>query len=139
VQRIGKYGGGDPTPPRIKPANAVRLTTVTGNGWLAVGDSAVGYDPLASHGISMAMGSGFNAASSIIGFLNGRNDALREYERLIDRAFAHYVLMHHDAYLHEQRWPHELFWQRRHAPSFDSVVNNMAQGPTVEQFHRQSL
>jgi flavin-dependent dehydrogenase len=120
AQRVGKYGGGDPTPPRIKPANTVRLTTVAGNGWLAVGDSAVAYDPLASHGIAMAMGSGFNAASGIIRFLDGHGDAMREYERLIDRAFASYLLMHHDAYQHEQRWPHETFWRRRHAPSFDS-------------------
>ena len=115
AQRVRKYSGGDPTPPRSLPANTVRLTNVAGDGWLAVGDSAVAYDPLASHGIAMAMGSGFNAASSIVDYLNGRSDALREYERLIDRAFASYLLMHHDAYLREQRWPHEPFWRRRHA------------------------
>lgn len=117
AQRVRKYGVGDPTPPRILPAHTVRLTTVTGNGWLAAGDSAVAYDPLASHGISMAMGSGFHAASSIVEYLSGRSDALRVYERLIDSSFAHYLLMHHDAYLREQRWPHELFWRRRHAPA----------------------
>ena len=117
AQRVRKYGVGDPTPPRILPAHTVRLTTVTGDGWLAAGDSAVAYDPLASHGISMAMGSGFHAASSIIEFLGGRNDAMRVYERLIDSSFAHYLLMHHDAYLREQRWPRELFWRRRHAPA----------------------
>ena len=105
---------------RILPAHTVRLTTVTGNGWLAAGDSAVAFDPLASHGISMAMGSGFHAALSIIEYLNGRTDALRVYESLIDRSFAHYLLMHHDAYLHEQRWPHELFWRRRHAPGSEA-------------------
>jgi flavin-dependent dehydrogenase len=120
VQRVRKYGGGSPTPPRILPAHTVRLTTVAGDGWLAVGDSAVAYDPLASHGIAMAMGSGFHAASSIIDYLSGRSDALRKYERLIDRAFAHYLLMQHDAYLHEQRWPNELFWHRRHAPATES-------------------
>jgi flavin-dependent dehydrogenase len=119
AQRVCKYGSGDPTPPRILPAHTVRLTTVTGNGWLAAGDSAVAYDPLASHGISMAMGSGFHAASSIIDYLSGHNDALRVYERLIDRSFAHYLLMHHEAYLREQRWPRDLFWCRRHAPTFE--------------------
>jgi flavin-dependent dehydrogenase len=116
--RAAKYGGAPPTPPRILAAHTVRLTTVAGNGWLAVGDSAVAFDPLASHGISMAMGSGFHAASTIVDYLNGRHDALRAYEQLIDRAFAHYLLMHHDAYLREQRWSHESFWRRRHAPVF---------------------
>jgi flavin-dependent dehydrogenase len=113
-ERACKYGDAVPTPPRIMAAHTVRLTTVAGDGWLAVGDSAVGFDPLASHGISMAMGSGFHAASAIIAYFNGRNDAVRVYEQLIDRAFANYLLMHHDAYLREQRWPHELFWRRRH-------------------------
>jgi flavin-dependent dehydrogenase len=121
VQRVRKYGSGVPTTPRILPAHTVRLTAVAGDGWLAVGDSAVAFDPLASHGIAMAMGSGFNAASSIVDYLEGRDDALRVYERLIDRAFAHYLLMHHDAYLQEQRWPHELFWHRRHAPKFETT------------------
>jgi flavin-dependent dehydrogenase len=116
--RSRRYGGAVPTPPRILAAHTVSLTTVAGDGWLAVGDSAVGFDPLASHGISMAMGSGFHAASTIVDYLNGRHDALRVYEQLIDRAFAHYLLMHHDAYLREQRWSHELFWRRRHAPVF---------------------
>ena len=115
-QRARKYGGGPHTPPRVVAAHTVRLSTVAGDGWVAVGDSAAGFDPLASHGISMAMGSGFHAASAIVDYLNGRHEALRVYERLIDRAFAHYLIMRYDAYLREQRWPHELFWHRRHQP-----------------------
>jgi Dehydrogenases (flavoproteins) len=124
-RRAAKYACALPTPPRILAAHTVRLTSVAGNGWLAVGDSAVAFDPLASHGISMAMGSGFHAASTIVDYLNGHHDALRVYERLIDRAFAHYLLMHHDAYSREQRWPHELFWHRRHAPVFQRTTNSV--------------
>lgn len=131
AQRVRKYGSGDPTTPRILPAHTVRLTKVAGDGWLAVGDSAVAFDPLASHGIAMAMGSGFNAASSIVDYLSGRDDALRVYERLIDRAFAHYLLMHHDAYLHEQRWPHEPFWRRRHAPTPNRRESSPLRGPSL--------
>lgn len=120
AQRVCKYASGDPTPPRILPAHTVRLTIVTGDGWLAAGDSAVAFDPLASHGISMAMGSGFHAASSIIEYLSGHTGALRVYETLIDRSFAYYLLMHHDTYLREQRWPRELFWRRRHAPASEA-------------------
>ncbi len=125
AQRVCKYSSGDPTPPRILPAQTVRLTTVTGDGWLAAGDSAVAFDPLASHGISMAMGGGYHAALSIIEYLNGRTDALRVYENVIDRSFASYLLMHRDAYLREQRWPRELFWRRRHAPASDERSGNL--------------
>jgi flavin-dependent dehydrogenase len=130
ARRVRKYGSGVPTTPRIVPAHTVRLTSVAGDGWLAVGDSAVAFDPLASHGIAMAMGSGFNAAASIVDYLSGHSDALRVYERLIDRAFAHYLLMHHDAYLHEQRWPHELFWQRRHTPAAATTPPMPSRHPT---------
>ena len=112
-RRACEYGGASPTPPRVVAAHTVRLTTITGDRWLAVGDSAVSFDPLASHGISMAMGSGFHAASAIVDYLNGRHNALRVYEQMIDGAFAHYLLMRRDAYRREQRWPRELFWRRR--------------------------
>lgn len=108
------------TAPRVLPAHTARLTTITGEGWLAVGDAAVAHDPLASHGISMALGGGFYAASVISDYLGGRREALRSYAKMIDRAFAQYLLMRHDRYLWEQRWPHEPFWRRRHAPDFDA-------------------
>jgi flavin-dependent dehydrogenase len=114
-RRICKFSKGKPTPPRILASHTVRLTRVTGDGWLAVGDSAVAFDPLASHGIAMAMGCGFNAATAIVEYLAGRREAMHDYERLIDRAFASYLLMHHEAYVREQRWSHEEFWRRRHA------------------------
>ena len=132
AKRIRRYGNGFPSAPRILPAHTVRLTSITGNGWLAAGDSAVAFDPLASHGILMAMASGFNAVSSIVDYLNGRDDALPPYEHLIDRSFAHYLLMRHEAYMHEQRWPDELFWRRRHAPASERVTPQKAQiGSTI--------
>ena len=133
AERVRKYGSGSPSQPRILPAHTVRLTKVAGEGWLAVGDSAVAYDPLASHGIAMAMGSGFNAASNIIDYLSGHDDALRSYEGLIDRAFAQYLLMHHDAYLHESRWSNELFWRRRHGPAlmWDGFASRL--GPRLDR------
>jgi hypothetical protein len=51
-------------------------------------------------------------------------DALRAYAQLIDRAFAQYLLMHHDRYLVEQRGPDATFWRRRHAPNFHGEKNS---------------
>jgi flavin-dependent dehydrogenase len=119
-RRVAEVGGVRPTQPRVLPAHTARLTTVAGEGWLAVGDAAVAHDPLASHGIAMALGGGFNAASAICDYLDGRRDAMRKYASLLDRAFAQYLLMCHDQYLAERRWPHEPFWRRRHAPSLES-------------------
>ncbi len=113
AERVSEYDSVN-TSPRILPAHSVRLTRVAGEGWLAVGDAAIAFDPLASHGISMAMSSGFHAATAIAGYLDGNTHSLQPYERIIDASFARYLLMRHETYLTERRWPHEPFWQRRH-------------------------
>lgn len=107
-----------PTAPRFLAAHTSRLSAVAGEGWLAVGDAAVAHDPLASYGISAALGAGFYAAAAVADHLAGRRGALRAYAALVDRAFAQYLLMRHDRYLAEQRWPDAPFWRRRHAPDF---------------------
>jgi flavin-dependent dehydrogenase len=117
-RRVAEGGCRRPTTPRVLAAHPARLSAVAGEGWLAVGDAAVAHDPLASYGISAALGGGFYAASAIVNYLGGSRDALRAYAQLVDRAFAQYLLMHHDRYLLEQRWPHEPFWRRRHTPDF---------------------
>lgn len=102
--------------PRILRANSSRLTAITGERWLAVGDAAAAYDPLSSYGIGSGMGAGLYAASAIADFFQGSSDALSTYARVIDQAYAHYLLMHQNQYLSERRWPDEPFWRRRHAP-----------------------
>lgn len=115
-RRVSEGGGSRLTTPRVLAAHTSRLSSVVGEGWLAVGDAAVAHDPLASYGISAALGGGFYAASAIADYLIGSRQALHAYAQLIDRAFARYLLMHHDRYLLEQRWPDAPFWRRRHAP-----------------------
>ncbi len=101
----------------IRPAHTARLETVAGPEWLAVGDAAVAFDPLASYGIAAALGEGFYAAAAVADHLDGRHDALLEHGRLIDRTLAQYLVLCHDRYALEQRWPAAEFWRRRHHPA----------------------
>jgi len=110
--------------PRLLMAHNARLSQMVGDRWLAVGDAAAAYDPLSSYGISSAMGNGLYAASAIVSFLTGEKDALRSFAEIVDRTYARYLLMHHDRYLMERRWPREPFWQRRHSPTFE--LNDIA-------------
>jgi flavin-dependent dehydrogenase len=105
------------TAPRILAANSVRLSAVVGDGWLAVGDAATAYDPLASYGITAALGGGFHAASAIAAHMAGDYGALATYGRMLDQSYARYLLMRQSFYGAEQRWAHETFWRRRHAPA----------------------
>jgi flavin-dependent dehydrogenase len=104
------------TGPRLLAANSARLSVIAGEHWLAVGDAAAAYDPLASYGISAAMGGGFSAATAIADLLEGNRHALSVYRRAVDQAYAQYLLLHHRYYRLEQRWPNESFWRRRHLP-----------------------
>jgi flavin-dependent dehydrogenase len=110
--RQGSYRAS--TAPRILGAQTSRLSAVVGVAWLAAGDAAVTYDPLTSHGITAALGSGLCAGAAAADYLNGRHRALSEYASLVDRAFAQYLILHHDRYLGERRWPDSIFWRRRH-------------------------
>ena len=116
ARRVAEAGGGRPDAPRVLAAHTSRLTSVAGEGWLAAGDAAVAHDPLASHGITSALGGGLLAAEAVLEHLGGRRDAAREYAAHLDRAFAQYLLMRHERYLAERRWPRAPFWRRRHSP-----------------------
>lgn len=118
--RDGEYSPA--TDPHIYGANSERASRIAGKRWLAVGDAAAAYDPLSSYGIIAAMASGYHAASAIADFLTGSADALETYTRMIDEAYARYLIMNYGYYALEQRWPEQEFWRRRHRPEFESVA-----------------
>lgn len=122
-RRVGALTPSVSSRPRVFAAHTSRLSAVAGEGWLAAGDAAVAHDPLASYGITAAMGAGVYAAAAAADYLGGVREALRAYARLLDRAFAHYLVMHHDRYQAERRWPDSTFWRRRHAPAFDTSAD----------------
>lgn len=96
------------------PAHSQILEPVAGDGWIAAGEAAVGFDPLSSMGIGYAITSGIQAARIAAGTLAG-GDAMHA------RLFASDVRKHYDAYLArrrayyaiEKRWPESPFWMRR--------------------------
>jgi len=95
------------TPHRIVPLHEYLTDS------LAAGDAAVAHDPLTSYGITAALGWGLYAGVAAADFLGGRREVLLDYARLVDRAFAQYLILHHDRYLVERRWPDSVFWRRR--------------------------
>jgi flavin-dependent dehydrogenase len=112
---VQKTGGSFHGPPRIISASSLQRDAVTGERWLAVGDAAAAYDPLASYGISSALGAGFYGGQAIADFLGGSSSALSSYREILNHSYAQYLFMRWDHYRLEKRWPDEPFWQRRHA------------------------
>ena len=84
----------DGVPPFVtltsRDARSGHRTTAAGNGWLAVGDAALSWDPLSGHGMQFALESAEHAAEAIVAgdaerlypaYLQWCGDAVREYDR----------------------------------------------------------
>jgi len=101
-------------PPRIQSAHSQRLTRTSGPGWLAAGDAASTLDPLSSKGILKALRTGKLASFVAIDRLTGRPSSQSRYDALLARDYEHYAATKAWVYSLERRWPHSLFWSRRH-------------------------
>jgi flavin-dependent dehydrogenase len=78
-------------PATFVAADSGILSQTCGPGWIAVGDAAMAYDPIASHGILMAMVSARDAAKAILGAYQGRPNAFEGYDAVMSGAFYAYV------------------------------------------------
>lgn len=95
------------------PANSAMLEPCAGDGFLAAGDAALAFDPLASQGILNALFTGLAAAEAADSHLGGDDEALDRYRRTIAGIAAAYRRHLALWYGTEQRWPHAEFWRRR--------------------------
>lgn len=97
----------------IRSARTQRLDVTVGEGWLAVGDAAMSFDPLSSEGISKGLEWGRKAAELAVAFCRGDRSAARAYREQLDKAFSEYLLTRYRYYATETRWPGAPFWRRR--------------------------
>jgi flavin-dependent dehydrogenase len=103
---------------RVLPAETSRLNMIAGDGWLALGDAAAAYDPLSSHGIGSAMGSGFYGGNAIADLLAGHGEAKDAYLDVMQRAYGACLDLQKRHYAQERRWPEAPFWKRRQEDSY---------------------
>ncbi len=98
----------------ICAAGSSLLEPCCGPNWIAAGDAASVYQPLAAHGITKALRTGAFAAYAAIDVLAGRGEAaLARYAGLIQRDFAAYRSSLAGHYAAETRWSDRPFWARR--------------------------
>lgn len=93
--------------PRLVAADTSRLSDFHGDGWLAVGDASLAFDPISSQGILTALQCGKEAARCILA------DRMDEYSAFLDDIHLRHVEARRACYAMEQRWPTKPFWLRR--------------------------
>jgi 2-polyprenyl-6-methoxyphenol hydroxylase-like FAD-dependent oxidoreductase len=92
------------------------LSRVVGERWLAVGDAASAYDPLAAQGIVKALQDGEAAGQALADHLHGAGAAaLTTYQDRVFARFTEHLGVRRSLYAREQRWPQAPFWQARMA------------------------
>ncbi|QGZ37781.1 flavin-dependent dehydrogenase [Pseudoduganella flava] len=97
-------------------AHGAALEQPAGDGWLAVGDAALAFDPLSSQGLFNALYTGLAGAEALHRHLQGDLAALPQYADELARVQRTYAARLDACYAHERRWPDSAFWRRRQAP-----------------------
>ena len=101
----------------IQAAPCFLLDRVCGDNWLAVGDAASAYDPIASQGIHKALRDGLQSAAAIADHLAGVPAAFEQYQASVMARFADYLTTRDYFYGLERRWPASPFWRNRRLQS----------------------
>lgn len=103
-------------------AQSASLQHATGLGWLAVGDAALSFDPLAAQGLFNALFTGLAAAEATDRALSGDASASEEYAASVQAIDAANRRGLCERYGLEQRFSESPFWRRRHrAEGLDST------------------
>jgi flavin-dependent dehydrogenase len=97
----------------VRSARSQHIDPACGTGWIAIGDAAMAFDPLASQGIAKALHHGKRAAGHIAAYLGGDTSALQRLALEFEGEYAAYRTTRADYYRLEKRWLGSAFWSRR--------------------------
>lgn len=100
-------------PPNRTSAGTATLAKPAGIGWLSVGDSGLGMDPLSSRGIYHALYTGMAAAASCDHALRLNDLDFADYAKHIREITETYMRDLRLFYRAEARWPEAPFWAAR--------------------------
>lgn len=73
----------------VQDASSTRLQCCASDGWLAVGDAAVAFDPICGQGLAQALGSALAAAHALRERVNGSAIAFAAYDHAVQATYRH--------------------------------------------------
>lgn len=116
------------------PAGSVSRPTFGSDGWIAVGDASLAFDPLSSQGIFHALYTGLRGAQTVLAAARGDTTALAAWNERLRAIHAAYRRHLAQCYAAEPRWADRPFWQRRH-PAAPHAAHPFRLGSPI--FHAQ--
>lgn len=94
-------------------ASSAWLQTAAGEGWVAVGDAACAFDPIAGQGLFQALASGCAGAEAISAWFDGTPSALDDYSFKVRATWFRTEGERYGVYASEMRWLDSPFWSGR--------------------------
>ena len=94
------------------PITSGVLPTLEGNNWIAVGDAAASFDPIAAQGIYKGLHHGVLAAQKVAAWFNSQDITLN-FSQKVTEHYQHYLQNRAHMYGLEKRFVNEGFWRRR--------------------------
>ena len=104
----------------VLPVYSSALDRPAGDGWVAVGDAAASYDPIAGQGVSKALTDGIAAAGQAQSLLEGGSPLVAS-SPWPSAALAGYRRSRAHVYGLERRFPGAAFWEARRARATQAV------------------
>jgi flavin-dependent dehydrogenase len=99
-----------------REAGSSRLDEFAGHGWIAVGDAAIGFDPLSAQGLFNALHTGMSAARVLSQTTdNDKTRELTSYRHSVEQVWSIYKQRRNSFYAQETRWPNTSFWRSAHS------------------------
>jgi flavin-dependent dehydrogenase len=114
--------------PQIDKVQGGRLDRFVGDGWLAAGEAALSFDPLASQGMLMALFTGMASGEAAHARLSGDRNALIRYGNRLAKIRETYRRNRAGWYGLEERYAERTFWRRRRETTVPAAPGVLATG-----------
>lgn len=89
------------------------LPKLEGNNWMAIGDAASSFDPIAAQGIYKGLSHGLMAGEKVTGWLGNHNKNSFAFSKRVEQEFSTYCQNRRHVYSLEHRWASSDFWKQR--------------------------
>jgi flavin-dependent dehydrogenase len=105
------------------PIHSGILSEIEGRDWMAIGDAASCYDPIAAQGIYKALTDAILASDKLEAFFANNTTSRSSFSEQVRKRYEMYSKNRAHVYGLEQRWTTHSFWKNRHAKSHELVAN----------------